>query len=132
MLNEITLRSPFRYFNDLERELQKNLNQNASFEPAISYKRDKNKLYLNIDIPGVEKEDLDIELKEDKLIIKGERKDKLQESDYSEKYFGKFEKRYSLPKDLDLDKLEARYVNGVLSIEIENSQKENSRKILIN
>ncbi len=131
MLNEITLRSPFQYFNDLENELQKSFNKDSQYELALSYKRDANKLYLSFDIPGVDKADLDIEVKDNQLVIKGERKDQLEESDYSEKLFGKFEKKYSLPKDLDLDKLEASYKNGVLRIEIENLKKENSRKVMI-
>jgi len=105
--------------------------------PLVNEKEDDKAYYLEIDLPGVGKEDIDIEVKDNFLIVSGERKFKKEESDTGykriESFFGKFEKRFKLPPDADAEKIEAKAENGVLTIIIPKKKKpkENVKKIAI-
>jgi HSP20 family protein len=81
-----------------------------------SYTKD-GKLELRVDLPGVNPKDVEISLEATQLVIRGERKSEREEKNgYREVRYGKFERRFAVPKGIDAEKAEARYDNGVLAL----------------
>jgi len=134
-----TVFDPFRELQDIERRIGAVLGVNKpvqkveSFTPAVNEKVDEKGYYLEIDLPGVKKEDIDISVNEGILTITGERKleKKEEKENYTriESFFGRFERAFKLPPDADLDNVEAKYENGVLKIFIPRKQKPEGKKI---
>ncbi len=134
---------PFKELQDIERRIGAVLSANQqnvpvkveSFTPAVNEKVDDKGYYLEIDLPGVKKEDIDISVNDGVLVISGERKleKKEEKENYTriESFFGRFERAFKLPADADLDNIEAKYENGVLKIFIPKKQKESGKKIEI-
>lgn len=94
---------------------------------------DEEKLYsISLDIPGMRQEDLDIEVKDNHLHISGERKFNEKNTVLrSERRYGKFERVFSLPQNVNADQIEARFENGVLDISLPKEEKSQSKKITI-
>ncbi len=84
------------------------------------------------DVPGFNKEDIEIYFEDGDIVIKAERKEEVEEKkkDYirRERRMGKFYRRISLPADINKDEVKARYNNGVLEITIPRTKKE--RKVV--
>lgn len=132
---------PFKELQDIERRLGAVLNVNKPvqkvdiFTPAVNEKADEKSYYLEVDLPGVKKEDIDVSVNDGVLVISGERK--IEKKEESEKYtriesfFGKFERAFKLPPDADAENIKAKYENGVLRIELPRAQKLQGKKITI-
>jgi HSP20 family protein len=85
--------------------------------PAVESHVKDGKLEMRVDLPGVNPQEVEVTLDGDELVIRGERKtEERTKGGYSEVRYGSFERRFTVPKGLDADKVTARYENGVLSI----------------
>jgi len=138
---------PFKELRDIERKISSMLEfenklvpASAQAEniwmPAVNEKEDEKAYYVEVDLPGVKKEDINVEVKDNMLIVSGERKFKKEENDKGykrvESLFGRFERRFTLPADADADKIEASVEDGVLKITIPKvEQQENVKKIAV-
>ena len=139
---------PFRELRDIEKiiasmlEMEKNvipadrMPKEAIWMPAVNEKEDEKAYYIEVDLPGVKKEDINVEVKDNILIISGERKFKKEEEDKGykrvESFFGKFERRFTLPADADPERIEAKVEDGVLYITIPKvEQHQNAKKIQV-
>ncbi len=92
----------------------------AGFLPPADLTVGENDFVVSVDLPGVHADDLEIEAVNDELVIRGERK-RPQPAEgsqwaYSERAFGRFERRIALPKGVDPDAVTASLDNGVLSL----------------
>jgi len=136
-----TVFDPFKELQDIERRIGAVLNVNQparevkSFTPAVNEKIDEKGYHLEVDLPGVKKEDVEISVNDGILTISGERKleKKEEKENYTriESFFGRFERSFKLPADADVDNIEAKYENGVLKIFIPKKQKPAGKKIEI-
>jgi len=113
----------------------KNEENENSLNPKIDISEDEKNFYLDIEIPGANKEDLKVTLTENQLVIKGERKNTLLENSERkivsmESEFGKFTKEFTINSEIDRDSLKANYVNGVLSISVGKLIPEKTEKII--
>ncbi len=136
-----TVFDPFKELQDIERRLGAVLNVNQpaqevkSFTPAVNEKIDEKGYYLEIDLPGVKKENIEISVNDGVLTVAGERKleKKEEKENYTriESFFGRFERSFKLPADADLDNIDAKYEDGVLKIFIPRKQKPEGKKIEI-
>ncbi len=137
---------PFKELRDIERKIASMLeleNQMAKpqpkesvWMPAVNEREDEDAYYVEVDLPGVKKEDIHIEVKDNMLIISGERKFKKEEKDKGyvrvESFFGKFERKFTLPPDADTEHIEAEVEDGVLKIKIPKiKESKNVKKIEI-
>ena len=127
---------PFR--NDWEKEVEKifdTFSRANSFSPACEIRDEEKNFLISIDVPGLSKEELEIEVKDNQLHVSGERKQKSgTEKDTvlrSEKRFGKFSRAFSLPQNVNTEAIQARFENGVLEIAIPKEEKSQARKITI-
>ncbi len=96
--------------------------KNYDFVPRVNTREGDDAYYIEVDLPGVKKEDININVDNDTLTISGERKVSDEHKDDNfykiESVYGKFERSFSLPEDVDTDKIEAEHKNGVLEIKI--------------
>ena len=92
----------------------------ASFIPAVNTRVDDDAYYIELDLPGVKKDDIEITTEDNILTVSGERKlrDELKEDDYYkvESRYGKFSRSFTLPEDADVENIHAEMKNGVLEV----------------
>ncbi len=96
--------------------------------PLDAYVRNGNYV-LRVDLPGVEPEDLDIQVEGRLLTIKGERKGEEKGPYHRETVHGKFERAVRLPNGIDADKIEARHRNGVIEVSVPLPAKAVGRRV---
>ena len=129
---------PFREFQELQDTFERmnrvfNVMQTAQggnpkidFVPAVNTREADDAYYLEVDLPGVKKEDIHIDIEDNALRISGERKleEERKDEDFYrvESVYGKFERVFSLPEDVDASKIEAEMEDGVLNIKIPKKQ----------
>ncbi len=98
-------------------------------------KKEDSSFHLEVDLPGVKKEDVDIKVEDGILIVSALRKYKneiTRENYYvCESAFGKFERRYVLPESVDTDKVSASLDDGRLTIELQKTKKAKPKSISI-
>lgn len=102
--------------------------------PAVEVFDEEQNYCISLDVPGIKKEDLEIEIKENQLHINGERKSNRGGKDNvlkSERRYGKFSRVFNLPKNINSDKIQARFENGILDIILPKEEKTEGKKILI-
>ncbi|MBN2768862.1 MAG: Hsp20/alpha crystallin family protein [Campylobacterales bacterium] len=92
------------------------------FTPSVNTKEGKYAYHIEVDLPGVKKEDIHVDLNEDMITISGERnfKQSTQEDEYykMESFYGKFQRSFNIPENADRENIEANSENGVLEIVI--------------
>jgi len=103
------------------------------FLPAVSIRDSQGKLVIEIDIPGVKEEDLDVRVEDDKVIVRGERKhtEENKRDDYYhlESSYGAFSRVIALPSSVNADRAEAEVKNGILEIRIPKVDEKKTKKI---
>lgn len=105
------------------------------FYPSIGIRETAKELVIEADLPGVREEDVDIELEESQLIIRGERKhseEKKREDYYHlESSYGAFSRVITLPSNVDSSKAEAEFDQGILQIKIPKVEERKPKKIMV-
>lgn len=98
----------------------------VDFFPAVNTREADDAYYIEVDLPGVRKEDINIDVKDNLLTISGERviEEERKEDDFYriESQYGTFERSFSLPEDVDAEKIEAEAKDGVLTVKIPKAQ----------
>lgn len=88
--------------------------------PRIDMYQTDTEIIANVEIPGINKEDLEITASENTLTIKGEmrRDSEIKEDDifHTERYYGSFHRSLTLPTEINPDETKATYENGILKI----------------
>jgi len=106
----------------------------AEFIPLDIYEEDKD-LVVKAPIPGVKPEDLNIEVNDDVLIIKGEtkqEKDRKEENYHlHEQRYGRFERSVTLPCAVNVDKAKAEFEDGVLTLILPKVEETKGKKIAV-
>ena len=101
----------------------------------LSRNRKKDTYTIEIDLPGVKKEDINLSIEEDYLIMTAERKmsKEVKKEDYylMESAFGKYARSLYLPDDIDRDSIGASFKNGRLSIKFEKIPSKKRRDIAV-
>lgn len=105
----------------------------SDFAPKAGVSEGESEFTLNIDLPGFKKDDLQIEVKEDQLIIKGERHQQRDDDGYhrEERSFGTFERRFTLPDSVDSANITVSYHDGVLQITLPKREEVAPRRLEI-
>jgi len=101
--------------------------------PALDLREDADQVVVNVELPGLNREDFDISLQDGNLRIAGEKKvqsENKEGSTYrSERFFGRFERAITLPVDVDGSKVTANYRNGVLTVTLPKAEQAKPKKI---
>jgi HSP20 family protein len=103
--------------------------------PRADVHENDNNFVVQLDLPGVEKDNVKVKFEDDTLVVFGERK---YESNVDEKNFhrveriyGSFTRSISVPKDVDSEKISASFKNGVLEITLPKTEEVKPKEIEI-
>ncbi len=104
----------------------------SSFTPKVDVAETEKEFEVQLHLPGLKKEDIKIDINKDRLSISGERKfeNKKEEKNYHsvESYYGSFSRSFFLPDSINADKIDASYVDGVLTVTLPKDEKKATRK----
>lgn len=108
----------------------------SSWTPAVDIKENQNELTFDIEIPGINPENVEITADNGVLTIRGERHSERKEDDDSryhivERSYGSFTRSFQLPQNIDESKIEATCNNGILSVHIPKAALPQPKKIQI-
>jgi len=107
------------------------------FVPTVNTREDDDAYHIEVDLPGVKKEDVDVSVDKNILTIKGKRevRSEVSEDDYYrvESRYGTFARSFTLPEKVDVENIKAHTEDGVLEITIPKLQviKDTTKKIEI-
>jgi HSP20 family protein len=103
--------------------------------PLVNLSEDQDHIYVRAELPGVNPEDLDITIKEQHLVIRGERKIPTEEKNVNyhrrERESGFFRRVLRLPSQVDPNKVEAACKDGVLTITLAKPEEVKPRQISV-
>lgn len=105
------------------------------FHPTVGIRETDDKMVVEVDLPGVKEDELSIEVEDEKLIVKGERKhqDEVKRENYYhlESSYGSFSRVIGLPAYVESDKTDAQMKDGILTITIPKLPQRKPKKIQI-
>ncbi len=104
----------------------------SSFTPRVDIAETEKEFEVQLHVPGVKKDEINIDLNENVLTISGERKfenEKNEKNFHSvESYFGSFKRTFQLPDLVDRDKIDASYQDGILVVKLPKDAKKSAKK----
>lgn len=107
----------------------------CDFMPRVDIVEDKKSVKLEVELPGMDKDQIKVVVEDGVLTINGERKfeEEKKESNYlrSERYYGSFSRSFTLPDNVDSDKISADYKNGVLNVVLTKHEKALPKEIKV-
>ena len=105
------------------------------WEPRVDVEELEDRFEVTAELPGLEKDNMDIEVRDNVLTIKGERKSTEEKNGkryhVCERTYGSFERSFSLPENVKTDNIEAAYKDGVLKINIPKTEPVKPKEIKI-
>jgi HSP20 family protein len=104
--------------------------------PQIEVFEREGELVVHVDLPGLNREDVSVDVEDDSIVIRGERRDEHEENRgryyHSERRYGSFERRVSIPEGADLENVKAVFRDGVLEITMPAPKRaSNARRVEI-
>jgi HSP20 family protein len=106
----------------------------GAFSPRINLAENETKVIIHAELPGIAKEDVKLSIQDNILTIKGEKKKEIDEDRVnfyrSERLYGIFSRSIEIPVDVDMEKISAKFDNGVLCIELTKTAKEIKEKTI--
>ncbi len=131
-----------RKMNDLISDFDKGISvEYGGFAPRIDILEDENTLYVQAEMPGINKEDVKVKINEEGMLcISGEKKreqsDTVNNDSYklirSERSYGSFSRSFILPENADKQSIKAKYENGILCISLNKIEPQKPNETHIN
>ena len=103
--------------------------------PSLEVSETDAEVRVTAEVPGLSEKDIELAVEDGVLTLRGERKSEGQDKErgYSERFYGRFERRIALPSGVDEEKASARFENGVLTVTMPKApEMERARRIPIN
>jgi HSP20 family protein len=93
--------------------------------PTVEVAETNNEIRVTAEVPGLEEKDVELLLDDGVLTLRGEKRSETEdkEKQFSERYYGRFERRIPLGAEIEEEKVEARFRNGVLSVTLPKTAK---------
>ncbi|HWY71205.1 MAG TPA: Hsp20/alpha crystallin family protein [Terriglobales bacterium] len=122
-------------FQDYGRSTQEELTTSGSFVPAVDVYEDEHKVTLKLEVPGVKQEDLDVQVENQTLTVRGQRTFEKEEKEENfqriERRYGSFSRSFTLPPTISTESVKADYENGVLKIELAKREEAKPKQIKV-
>lgn len=103
------------------------------FNPSCDVSEDKANYYLKFDMPGMTKDQIKVEMSDGILTVSAERKEEKKKETAkqyrSEVFYGAYSRSLQIPTSVDEKKVDAQYVNGVLSVTLPKSETTQVKQI---
>lgn len=104
--------------------------------PEVDVRENEEAILVQVDLPGMTREEVAVKLENGVLSISGERSRQTTEGDsgsyhVAERRYGKFTRTFSLPDAVDAEKIRARFANGVLEVELPKVARARPRTVEI-
>ena len=139
--------TPFRDFERMRRDMdrlwdsffeggiRRRTEEGGEWLPSLDIAETKNELVVKAEVPGLTPKDIDISLSDGVLTIKGEKKQEKEEKelDYHlvERSYGSFTRSIRLPKEVQSNKINASYKDGILRVTLPKSEEAKKKEIKI-
>jgi len=129
--------SMFKPLLNLDREIS-NILDDGSFgtsflTPAVDVVENENDIQVKVELPGVSKDDVKITMQDNILTIRGEKKQEKEtkNSEYHrvERSYGSFQRSFTLPTNVNHDKIDASYNDGVLKVTLPKAEEAKPKQI---
>jgi HSP20 family protein len=108
----------------------------SGWSPAIDVHDEKDNLVVQVEVPGMKKDEIEISLHDGVLTVSGERKSEREHKEgqtcRSERFFGKFQRSVTLPAQVDAEKVRAAYQDGILSVTLPKAEAAKPKQIAVN
>ena len=112
-----------------------NFERSWNWNPAVDIYEDDQNIYLKVEIPGVEKDSIFVDVKDRVLTLKGERtsENEVKEDQYfrRELSYGSFERAFTLPEAVSTDDIKAEYKDGVLKVTVPKPEETQPKQITV-
>ena len=107
----------------------------GTWHPVVDMYDEDDRIIIKAELPGMEKKDISVDVKDQVLTLRGERKydHEVKEEKYyrRERAYGKFQRAFSLPADVDSENIKAEFKDGLLKIEVPKPEKQKPKEIAI-
>jgi HSP20 family protein len=120
---------PFAQMEMMERQMAQMMNDTmVDFNPREDIKETPDAYIVSMDIPGMDKDKINVEVKNNMLIVSGERNSETKEEQPNQFYrqqraFGHFYRSMPLPQDAKADNIDAQYKDGVLTVKVPRAKQ---------
>lgn len=105
--------------------------RSSRIQPPVEVQETGDSIVVQLDLPGVSKDQVDISLEDGVLSIAGNRAANATQSLYNERAYGDFRRSITLPSAVDANNIKASYENGVLIINMHKAEEAKAKKIQI-
>jgi HSP20 family protein len=97
--------------------------------PSVEISDSEKEVKVTAEVPGLEEKDIEVLLNDGVLTLKGEKRSETEDSDrqFSERFYGRFERRIPLGYEVEEDGVDAQFRNGVLTVTLPKSEKAQSQ-----
>ena len=107
----------------------------GTWHPVVDMYDEDDRIIIKVELPGMEKKDISVDVKDQVLTLSGERNhdDEVKEEKYyrRERAYGKFQRAFSLPADVNSDNIKADFKDGLLKIEVPKPEKQKPKEITV-
>lgn len=135
---------PFHELESLRREMDRMFERwmpdaagedGFAFIPSVEMDETDTEVHLKLEVPGLDAKDLNVEVTEDAVSVKGERRSESESESEgtmrSEFHYGKFERVIPMPSHIQPDHVEAQYDKGVLNLTLPKSEKKEKKSVKV-
>ena len=143
-ITRYTYRNPWSELDALTNRLSRAFGTNdfptpssgGDWMPAVNVEETTDELVLTAELPGMTRDDVEIEVENNILTIRGERREERTEGEEKryhlwERHYGSFQRSFTLPRTVRADDISADYENGLLKIRMPKAAEARTRKIEI-
>ena len=118
----------------LDEALGERTRNTSALVPAVDVTESEDHYLVSLEAPGVGKDDVEVELHDGVLTVRGEKRHERESSDtarWTERTFGTFSRSFTLPPDVDGERVDATFRDGVLRIKIDKRPEAKPRTVAI-
>ena len=105
------------------------------WSPSVNVEETKEELLLTAELPGMNIDDIEIEVENNILSLRGEKREEQEKEDRKyhvwERCYGSFERSFTLPRTVKADQISAQFKDGILHVQMPKAPEAKSRKISI-
>jgi HSP20 family protein len=136
MNNSIVYRPATTWLDQFFTDFDNALTAKKGFAPSVDIAEEKEDFVLRAELPGVAKENIKVEVKENRLTLSGKKESPWAEKGsgeyrYAEASYGSFSRSFELPRNVSGDSIRAEYAHGVLTLRIPKAKEALSKVIEI-